>query len=66
MPPYGIVNLGVSHDFSDMGLEGLTGRVDIINLGDADYQIRSGTGVGVFAPQYGAQRGFFMGLSQAF
>ena len=46
-------------------LEGRDGRVDIINVFDVNYQIRSGSGVGVFAPQYGARRGFFVGLSKA-
>ena len=59
-------NVGISHDLSDVGLKGLTIRGDIINLFDVNYQIRSGTGVGVFAPQYGPRRGFFAGLSQAF
>lgn len=59
-------NLGISHDLSDLGLKGLTLRGDVINLFDVNYQIRNGTGVGVFAPQYGARRGFFVGLSQAF
>jgi outer membrane receptor protein involved in Fe transport len=66
VPAYGIVNLGLSHDMSDVGLKGLTVRGDIINIGDTNYQIRSGSGVGVFAPQLGARRGFFMGVSQAF
>ena len=29
------------------------------------YEIRDGTGVGVGAPQFGARRGFFVGLSKA-
>jgi outer membrane receptor for ferrienterochelin and colicins len=66
VPPYGTVNLGVSHDFGDLGWDGITARVDVINVFDIDYQIRSGTGVGVFAPQYGQRRGFFVGLSKAF
>ncbi len=65
VPPYGTVNLGVSHDFTDIGWDGFTGRFDVINVFDIDYQIRSGTGVGVFAPQYGQRRGFFVGLSKA-
>ena len=28
------------------------------------YELRTGSGIGVFAPQYGARRGFFVGLSQ--
>ena len=66
VPPYGTVNLGVSHDFSDIGWDGWTARADVVNLFDIDYQIRSGSGVGVFAPQYGARRGFFFGLSKSF
>jgi len=38
----------------------------VINLFDKIYEIRSGTGIGVFAPQYGAGRGLFFGLSQDF
>jgi outer membrane receptor protein involved in Fe transport len=41
-------------------------RFDVINLFDKVYEIRSGTGIGVFAPQYGARRGLFFGLSKAF
>jgi outer membrane receptor protein involved in Fe transport len=66
VPAYVQVNLGVSRDLSDLGLSGLTARADVINLFDVDYQIRSGTGVGVFAPQYGPRRGFFFGLSKSF
>ncbi|HKD48728.1 MAG TPA: TonB-dependent receptor [Rhizomicrobium sp.] len=66
VPPYGVVNLGVSHDFSDLGMGGWEGRLDVINIFDVNYQIRSGTGVGVFAPQYGQHRGFFAGLTRAF
>jgi outer membrane receptor for ferrienterochelin and colicins len=66
VPAYGVVNLGLSHDMGDAGFKGLTLRGDIINVGDTNYQIRNGSGVGVFAPQYGARRGFFMGVSQAF
>ncbi|MGH8320268.1 MAG: hypothetical protein ACREUL_20255 [Steroidobacteraceae bacterium] len=29
-------------------------------------QIRSGTGIGVFAPQFGPRRGFFAGVSMRF
>ena len=58
------VNLGVTQDFSLMGWKGLTARFDIINLFDQTYEIRDGTGVGVGAPQFGARRGFLVGLSK--
>ena len=66
VPAYGVVNLGAAHDFSDIGLDGWEGRVDIVNLFNVDYQIRSGSGVGVFAPQFGQHRGFFAGLTKSF
>jgi outer membrane receptor protein involved in Fe transport len=65
-PSYTEVNLGVSHAFP-LGTTGpLTVRFDVINLFDKMYQIRSGTGIGVFAPQWGARRGLFGGLSYDF
>jgi outer membrane receptor protein involved in Fe transport len=65
-PSYTQVNLGVSHDF-DVGSTGpLTARIDVLNLFDKIYEIRSGTGIGVFAPQYGPTRGLFFGLSMKF
>jgi hypothetical protein len=44
----------------------LTVRFDVVNLFDAVYEIRDGSGIGVFAPQYGARRGFLAGVSQKF
>jgi outer membrane receptor protein involved in Fe transport len=40
----------------------LEGRVAVVNLGDWIYPIRSGSGVGVFAPQFGPRRAIFGGL----
>jgi outer membrane receptor for ferrienterochelin and colicins len=65
-PSYTQVNLGVSHDFVLTGSGPLTARVDVINLLDKVYQIRSGTGIGVFAPQYGPRRGLYAGLAWKF
>jgi outer membrane receptor protein involved in Fe transport len=66
LPYYEQVNLGVSHDFDRQGLVGLSARVDVINVLDKKYEIRDGTGIGVGAPQFGARRGYFVGVSQAF
>jgi hypothetical protein len=65
-PSYNQLNFGVSHAFELAGTGPLTARFDIINVADKIYQIRSGSGVGVFAPQYGPRRGFFGGLSWRF
>jgi outer membrane receptor protein involved in Fe transport len=64
VPAYLTVNLGVSHEFGWAGWKGLTARFDVLNLLDEVYEIRDGTGVGVGAPQFGARRGLFFGLSQ--
>lgn len=36
----------------------------MVNVTDQIYQIRNGTGIGVFAPQYGPRRGYYFGISQ--
>jgi len=65
-PSYVQVNLGLSHVFALSGASALTARFDVINLLDKEYQIRGGTGIGVFAPQWGARRGLFGGLEWQF
>ena len=65
-PSYNQINFGMSHAFELAGSGPLTVRFDVINVADKIYQIRSGTGVGVFAPQYGPRRGFFGGLAWKF
>jgi outer membrane receptor for ferrienterochelin and colicins len=63
---YTVVNLGLTHEFALGGSQHLTLRFDVINLLNKEYFIRSGTGIGVFAAQYGAQRGLFGGLMWSF
>jgi len=65
-PSYTQINVGLSHGFEIAGSGPLTVRFDVINVADKVYQIRSGSGVGVFAPQYGPRRGFFGGLAWKF
>jgi outer membrane receptor for ferrienterochelin and colicins len=65
-PSYTQINVGLSHAFEITGSGPLTVRFDVINVADKVYQIRSGSGVGVFAPQYGPPRGFFGGLAWRF
>jgi outer membrane receptor protein involved in Fe transport len=63
--PYAVVNLGIAHDFKwSPDAKPLTVRFDIVNLFDQIYELRTGSGIGEFAPQYGARRGFFAGVSQ--
>ena len=64
-PPYVVVNAGVAHEFQwASDVKPTTLRFDIVNLFDKIYELRDGSGIGVFAPQYGARRGFYAGISQ--
>jgi outer membrane receptor protein involved in Fe transport len=62
---YGQVNVGMSREIAMPGDKPITVRFDVVNLFDAEYEIRSGTGIGVFAPQWGPRRGYFVGVRQA-
>ncbi len=67
LPGYWVFNAGISQNFSGPGfLNGVTIRADVLNLFDKKYQLRSGEGVGVGAPQWGQRRGFFAGVSKTF
>ncbi len=62
--PYAQFNTGLSHEFAMPDGKPVTVRFDVVNVFDTIYQIRSGTGIGVFAPQYGPRRGYFVGISK--
>jgi outer membrane receptor protein involved in Fe transport len=65
LPSYTQVNMGVSHDFNIVAPnKPTTVRFDVVNVFDKIYEIRDGSGIGVFAPQFGPRRGFFVGVSQ--
>ena len=65
--PYASVNVGVLQDFQlSPTAKPTTFRFAVVNLLDHTYEIRDGSGIGVFAPQYGQRRGFFASLSQRF
>lgn len=66
VPAYDTINLGFTQSFKWAGLPNLSARFDVTNLFDQVYEIRSGSGVGVFAPQYGARRSFYGGLTYSF
>jgi outer membrane receptor protein involved in Fe transport len=66
-PSYWVFNAGIAQNFDGPGvMKGVTVRADVLNLFDKNYQIRSGEGVGVGAPQWGQRRGFFIGISKKF
>ncbi len=62
LPVYATVNLSAVQQLRP----GTQLRLDILNLADASYQIRDGSGVGVGAPQYGIRRTILAGLTQRF
>jgi outer membrane receptor protein involved in Fe transport len=65
LPSYTQVNVGLSREFLAPGFaKPTTVRFDIVNLFDSIYEIRDGSGIGVFAPQFGPRRGFYVGISQ--
>ena len=63
---YATVNLSAVQKL-DLGIgKGTDLRLDVLNVSDATYEIRNGTGVGVGAPQYGIRRAFLAGVTQRF
>ena len=63
--PYAQVNVGIARDFLLPGdTKPVTVRFDVVNLFDSVYLIRDGSGIGVFAAQYGPRRGYFVGISK--
>jgi outer membrane receptor protein involved in Fe transport len=65
--PYASVNVGVSRELQAApGDKPITVRFDIVNVFDQIYELRDGTGIGVFAPQFGPRRGYYVGVSQKF
>jgi outer membrane receptor protein involved in Fe transport len=65
VPAYTQVNIGIKREMLlPNDPKPLTIRFDIVNLFDTIYELRDGSGIGVFAPQYGPRRGFFLGVSK--
>lgn len=66
VPDYYSINLGAEQSFKVGRTEFLKARLDVVNVTDNSYELRSGTGVGVNAAQYGERLGFFGSLSYIF
>ncbi len=66
VPAYTTFNFGLKREIWAHGLfdKPVEGRFDVVNIFDRVYELRSGSGIGVFAPQFGPRRGYFAGLSQ--
>ena len=66
LPAYHPVNLGAEHTWKFAKKRQLKLRLDVTNVFDEVYELRDGSGIGVGAPQYGARRGFYGGMSLSF
>jgi outer membrane receptor protein involved in Fe transport len=63
---YYTLNFGVAERLRLTKKQSLVARLDIVNITDNSYPLRTGSGVGVNAPQYGERRGLFGSLSYLF
>jgi hypothetical protein len=63
---YYSLNFGVAEQLRLTKNQSLVARLDIVNITDNIYALRTGSGVGVNAAQYGERRGFFGSLSYLF
>ncbi len=64
--PYFQLNLGATRRFETLFGGPFEVNAAILNLTDRIYELRSGSGVGVFAPQYGPRRAFYAGIRKFF
>lgn len=60
------INLSAERKFDLPTLGKLDVRLAAINVTDRVYELRDGSGIGVGAPQYGARRGLYLGLTKEF
>jgi outer membrane receptor protein involved in Fe transport len=66
LPSYALLNIGASRKFLLADLGAIEARLVCNNLLDKVYEIRDGSGIGVRAPQFGARRGIYAGMSKSF
>jgi outer membrane receptor protein involved in Fe transport len=62
LPYYIQIDAGITKRFVVPKAGAMEVRAAVINLNDRTYQIRNGTGIGVFAAQYGPRRAVFGGV----
>lgn len=66
LSPYTVLNLGASKTIQTIGLGPLEYRLVINNALDHVYEIRDGSGIGIYAPQYGQRRAIYTGITKRF
>ncbi|MFT8521012.1 MAG: TonB-dependent receptor [Gluconobacter oxydans] len=66
-PQYDVFNIGYQHSFTKVPFgHDIKVRADIVNLFDKRYQLRDGSGVGIYQAQYGQRRGTFFAVVSEF
>lgn len=59
-PQYAVFNIGYQYTIAPVPLgHAVRLRADVVNLFDRKYQLRDGSGVGVYQAQYGQRRGVY-------
>lgn len=66
LPGYTSINASLTHTWKNTPAGTIEGRLAVVNMFDKAYLLRDGTGVGVGAPQYGAARTLYAGISTSF
>ncbi|MFZ6849911.1 TonB-dependent receptor [Undibacterium sp. RuRC25W] len=66
LDPYTTFNAAFVHNWKKTAIGDIEGRLSIVNIFDKSYLLRDGSGVGVGAPQYGARRTLYAGISTSF
>lgn len=62
LPYYIQIDAGITKRFVLPETGAMEVRAAVVNLNDRTYQIRNGSGIGVFAAQYGPRRAFYGGI----
>ena len=65
-PGYVQINLSAVYRIAQFRQHPLDVRLDLINVLDRQYELRDGSALGDGQPQWGARRGIFIGVEQAF
>ncbi|NLI25793.1 MAG: TonB-dependent receptor, partial [Acetobacter sp.] len=66
-PAYDVFNIGYQHTFTKVPFgHDIKVRADVVNLFDKRYQLRNGSGVGIYQAQYGQRRGTYFSVVSEF
>jgi outer membrane receptor protein involved in Fe transport len=62
-----VFNIGYQHTFTKVPFgHDIQIRADVVNLFDKRYQLRDGSGVGIYQAQYGQRRGTYFSVVSEF